>query len=92
MKHDTPKWRSFAQKYINPWLINWTHQYICEKVHRKKQFVLYIASIVPTMEKVEMPCLHNKVALRCSEEMFRVRDKKWSPIDHSIYSYIENTN
>ena len=33
------------------------------KLHRKKLFVLYIASILPNTEKVEIPCLHNKVAL-----------------------------
>ena len=37
---------------------------------RKNLFVLYIVSILPDIEKVEIPCLHNKAALvmrRCSE-------------------------
>ena len=35
----------------------------CEKLHRKKLFVLYIVSILPNIEEVEIPCLHSKVAL-----------------------------
>ena len=35
----------------------------CEKLHRKKLFVLYMVSILTNIEKVEIPCLHNKVAL-----------------------------
>ena len=30
---------------------------------QKKLFVMYIASILPNTEKVEIPCLHNKVAM-----------------------------
>ena len=54
----------YAQKHINPWLINWTDNSICEKkLYRKKLFALYIASILPNIEKAERPCLHNKVAM-----------------------------
>ena len=57
------QWSFIMEKHLNPWIINWTDQCIFEKLHRKKPFVIYTAIILPNIEKVEIPCLHNRVAL-----------------------------
>ena len=35
---------------------------MCEKLHRKELLVLYIASILPNIERVEIACLHKEAA------------------------------
>ena len=73
-----------------------SHKSLIKKLSRpelnwKKLFVLYIASILPNIKKVEIPCLHNKVALlmrKCSKWGTRYRHQRILKfLDHGIYGY-----
>ena len=44
--------KKYAQKHLNPWLINWTDQCIMWETSQKKLFVLSIASIL-TLKKLK---------------------------------------